>query len=626
MKIIELAQNEWQKYLSKAGIKNVDFSAETDDGFADKKFFSRFGYDYDSEFDDAFMVTAEKGRIKIKATNERSVLLAVYDALRRLGFLFLRPGDSGERIPLLRENDIRLNYTHHAKYRIRGIAPCAPKEIESMKKYIEWLPKLGLNTYFMEGFSSDSGYRSWYKHEENSMIPPDESYNLDKGLEYDCELWNIAKSRGLLYSAMGHGWNVAVISNNIFNDFYPLPDTKIENRFVALVDGKRDLPRGIVRCANLCLSNPTVQRKLLCIVEEYVKKNPQVDILQVWLGDSLNHACECDDCRKMRLSDWYVSILNKIDELLTRLGSKMKIVFAVYGDTMWPPIRNKLNGNRFTLLFCPICRDYSKSYDTVNYEAVSADIPDYDYNNLKVPSDLSKLLGHLKAWQKAFKGETICFDYQNYYGTRYDLSGLKISRITSRDVKQYEKMGLNGLISCEFYRNAFPHAFSSYAMARSLFDENFDYDKEIKEYFSGLFGEKAQVFYSYLTLVKDALPLEFYQYFGETSQVKEVCALNLQKIAALQNKTDVLSAEFSDWQPSNDCTVQSKMVCLAYFKTISAAATIFKMKVGGAEQKEMLNIREELKTYLSKNEEKLLPYVSIDHILQALYWVCVKKI
>ena len=58
---------------------------------------------YDPFFDDAYIVRAGGGRIDITASNERSVLLAVYGFLRKLGCIFTRPGAGGEVPPLKRK-------------------------------------------------------------------------------------------------------------------------------------------------------------------------------------------------------------------------------------------------------------------------------------------------------------------------------------------------------------------------------------------------------------------------------------------------------------------------------------------------------------------------------------------
>ena len=74
-------------------------------------------------------------------------------------------------------------------------------------------------------------------------------------------------------------------------------------------------------------------------VVEYAKNHSNSDYLHVWLADSNRNHCECEECRKMRPSDWYLMVMNRIDELLTEEGLDTRIVFIAYVDTLFPPKR-----------------------------------------------------------------------------------------------------------------------------------------------------------------------------------------------------------------------------------------------------------------------------------------------
>ena len=95
-------------------------------------------------------------------------------------------------------------------------------------------------------------------------------------------------------------------------------------------------------------------------------ENPKVDIVHFWLGDSLNNVCECEECKKTTISDQYVELLKEIDKRLIQHASAVKIVFLLYQDTLWIPVKNKVNSNRFILQFSPITRDYGVSYKSVD--------------------------------------------------------------------------------------------------------------------------------------------------------------------------------------------------------------------------------------------------------------------
>lgn len=614
--LLNTAKNEWESYLIKAGAKKVDLEFKVDETSFNQEKFNLNNVVFDSRFDDAFSVDISYGKGLVTATNERSVLLAVYEILRRIGFVFFSPTKQGEYIPNLRDKTITLSFTHYANCRYRGIDICAPREINSIKDYIRWLPKIGLNSLFLEGYSGNLSYRSWYLHEENEFLPK-ENYDIADAFLYDKECVDLAKSLGLIYHAMGHGWNVATFSNDRFNDMFPTKDTVIDYNKIAIVDGKRELPNGILRCANLCLSNKEVQFKLVDLVISYIKENPQVDVLHFWLGDSVNKVCECEDCVKTTISDQYVKLLNKIDFELTKIGSMVKIVFLLYHDTLFIPIEEKITSNRFIMMLAPITRDYSKPILAENIGKKQ----EYVRNKMLSPIKPEDFVAHLKEWQCVFTGDSFAFDYQNYYASRYDLSGEYVSRLIVNDIKEYKKLGLNGLISCQFYRNEFPHAFSTYAMARTLFDSEFDFKSEKGIYYKAVFGFNYKVVENYLMEVKDALPLKYYQWFGETERIREeseLLNLDFEKIVALKNKTKQFEKKLSKRLENN-----TAKILYYYTKTILAIINIIEIKNSNGDIQEQLLEREKLRIELSKNEEFLLPYCSIDHVLQTMYWLVV---
>ena len=68
---------------------------------------------------------------------------------------------------------------------------------------------------------------------------------------------------------------------------------------------------------NLCYSMECVQKSLEDDVVSYCTEHPGVDYLHFWLADGQRSFCECDECQKMRVADYYVKMLNELDEKLT---------------------------------------------------------------------------------------------------------------------------------------------------------------------------------------------------------------------------------------------------------------------------------------------------------------------
>ena len=95
MRTIEKAISEYTKYLKTGGVDGA-ISATVDSTAFDETKFNRLNCSFDEKYDDAYFVDIRQGSGKIVGTNERSVLLGVYDLLRKMGVMFLRPGKDGE--------------------------------------------------------------------------------------------------------------------------------------------------------------------------------------------------------------------------------------------------------------------------------------------------------------------------------------------------------------------------------------------------------------------------------------------------------------------------------------------------------------------------------------------------
>lgn len=107
------------------------------------------------------------------------------------------------------------------------------------------------------------------------------------------------------------------------------------------------------------MSNPDAFGGLVDYIVDYAKTHPEIDHLHVWLSDGWNNRCECDGCRVKRPSDWYVDLLNELDERLEADGLPTRIVFLAYADLLWAPERSRLrNEDRFIIMFAPLTRTW----------------------------------------------------------------------------------------------------------------------------------------------------------------------------------------------------------------------------------------------------------------------------
>lgn len=439
---------------------------------------------------------AEEGG-SITGSCPRAVLLGVYDYLRRLGCRFLGPGERWEIVPAVGREKLAADYERRASFRHRGVCIEGADSRENILEFIDWLPKAGYNSFFLQFKSPYAFLKRWYHHERNPLRAAEAYTPADA--ERDMAVLEAAvKKRGLLLHKAGHGWTGEVLGfASLSWDAEGRPLAEERRPLAAQVDGRRGLWQGVPANTNLCFANRRAAEDFAALVVDYARENPAVDCLHVWLADTFNNVCGCEECEKTTLSDQYAAVLNEIDRRLTAEGLGTRIVFLLYQELLWPPVRERLaNPDRFVLMFAPISRTFEASYDL---EGPEKPIPPYVRNRITLPTDLGENLAFLRGWQKLFQGDSFVYDYplgRAHYG---DLGYVHMARVIGADVKKLRQMGLDGYISCQELRAALPNALPNYVMGYTLFDESADTEALIDEYFRAAYGGGAEEVKAYLS-------------------------------------------------------------------------------------------------------------------------------
>lgn len=436
---------------------------------------------------DWFSVELNETEGLIVGNRSCSVLLGVYDCLRRLGCRFLAPVKSCEVAPAISRRELSLKYEHRASFYHRGVCIEGADSRENVLEFIDWLPKVGYNSFFLQFKSPYIFYARWYEHRGNPLRGPEPFTQADAQAWMEEAEREMAR-RGLLLHKVGHGWTGEVLGCTAQSwDADPEPLAEEKRPLAALVDGARGLYQGVPANTNLCFHNGDAVDAFAALVTEYARTHSNVDYLHVWLADAYNNVCECQGCQSTTPSDQYVEMLNEMDRRLTAEGLDTKIVFLLYQELLWPPIQAQLNNpKRFILMFAPISRTFEQSYQM---EKKLPKIPLYERNHITLPTDLSENLTFLRSWQKQFQGDSFIYDYplgRAHYG---DFGYVKLARVISGDVKRLKELGLNGYISCQELRAGLPNFFPNYVLGRTLMDENVDVNQLMKEYFSAAYGE-----------------------------------------------------------------------------------------------------------------------------------------
>ena len=502
---VDYAAEELRKYLrmmmTDCGNIEIKYDPEAKSGFR-LGLMQDLGRDVSdaevTELDDIIYIDTDLDGGIIAGDNPRSVLIAVYEYLRQNGCRWLFPGVDGEFIP--HKSVAPVKYRHKPASRYRGLCNEGSEYQEGMVSCVDFLPKVGMNVFMMEFFIPTSYYRRYYNHKHNETNRPPEPVTNLQILQWKRAIETELSKRGLQFHDIGHGFttqpfgiDTSVRSEDGDNDSRL---TAEQRSVLAIINGERKLWNQTPNHTQFCMSNEWARRRVVEFVADYAEKSTNSDYLHVWLGDGVNNQCECEACSKRSAPDWYVIMLNEIDEELTRRNLNTRIVFIAYGDTTWAPEHEVIkNQKRFTCLFAPISRDFSKPITRASepYEPEK-----YVRNKNNLPSTFEGIFGHVLEWRKTWKGASISYDYHFWRHQYYDLGGIERSRIIAKDIDFYQANGVDGVIEDGSQRSFFPTGLAFYTYARSLFDANLSYDDIAKDYFECAFGEDWRLFYDYL--------------------------------------------------------------------------------------------------------------------------------
>ncbi len=445
------------------------------------------------ELDDAIQIDVKEFTGVITGTNARSVLIATYRYLKELGFAFIRPGLDGEYYPETLEWK-NVSVCEKASYRHRTVCMEGSVLQKTVTDMIDWLPKAAMNGYYVQFQLPREFFDRWYSEdtpyrEKETLSDDDIRAMVSLGEEE-------IKKRSLLYHGVGHGWTSQAFGIDGSSwSVHEEPEPEYRD-VVAMINGERKLWNGVPINTNLCYSNPKARNRVTDNVVQYCLDHPELSYVHFWLGDGMNNNCECENCRGKRTSDYYVQMLNELDEKLTKAKLNTRIVFLIYFDLLWKPLYERLsNSDRFVLMFAPISRSYSASYDP----NATGEMRPYELNQLKFPKNVGENLAYLRDWQQDFKCDGFDYDYYFMWDHYFDFAQYRHAQIICEDIKNLEAIGLNGLVSCQIQRAFLPSSLNMNVMAETLWNKTVDFDTVSDRVMKTEFGENYGKVQQYLS-------------------------------------------------------------------------------------------------------------------------------
>ncbi|MBQ9778225.1 MAG: DUF4838 domain-containing protein [Clostridia bacterium] len=527
--VVDFAAAELKKYLRMMMPEAGDISlARTTDKNMQKTGYvlgllQDFGLDTsearDLSLDDIIHIDTTDCAGVIAGSNPRSVLLATYRFLQQNGCRWLYPGIDGEYIPVKAVDAVFYHKMADARY--RGQCNEGAESQQCMLETIDFTPKIGMNVYMIEFDNPFTYYNDYYNHRGNTVNRRAEpvSYDTVKQWKRQCEC-EIEK-RGLQFHDMGHGWTAEPFGISSIEGWKKVPEESIPEQtrqYLAYRKGgsavaSRRFCGGVPLNTNICMSNPAARALVVKGVADYAEAHTNVDYTHVWLADACNNHCECEACREKRPADWYVIMMNELDEELTARKCDARIAFISYVDTMWAPEKECIkNPDRFALLFAPIARKYLTSLDL---EGKKGSTMPYERNQLRMPKTIEDCYAYLTDWRRTWKGTVFCYEYHFWINQYFDLGSMYFARRISEDIKSMVRAGIEGLIEDGSQRSFFPNGFSYYVYGHTLFDLGTDVDELAADYFAHAYGKHAEYVKHYLTSVTELF--EFAYMKGEKS-------------------------------------------------------------------------------------------------------------
>ena len=517
--VLMFAAEELKKYLRmmmpQCGDIAISFEPGAKDGFRlglAEDFGLTFEEAIEPVLDDVVHIETDAQGGILTGSNPRSVLFAVYRLLKENGCRFLYPGVDGEYIPVKEIEPV--SYHHMADHRFRGQCNEGGESQQCMLETIDFYAKLEMNTYMLEFDIPYYYYDVYYSHKYNEKNRPPEPVTAEQVLQWkrQCEA-EIAK-RGLQFHDMGHGWTAEPygLSSTVgwnASEGEVAPEIA---QYLAQMNGERKLFGGVPLNTNLCMSKPEVRTIMAKAVADYAENHQNVTYIHVWLADGSRNHCECEECQKLRPSDYYMMIMNELDEELERRGLDSKIVFIAYVDTLYAPEQITIkNPKRFALLYAPIQRSYTSSVDSTKI----GETPAFERNKWLTPVSAEANAAFLRDWQKNWKGSCFCYEYHFWKHVVFDPGMMAISRRIYEDIVSLKSIGIEGIVEDGSQRAFFPNGFAIYIYAEALRDRNCNYEQVREDYFRHIYGDQWEAALSYLERMSETFDFAYME--GERS-------------------------------------------------------------------------------------------------------------
>lgn len=416
---------------------------------------------------DAYGITVRGDAVILTGGSARAVLYAAYDFLARLGCQWLAPdftyyAGEAEHVP----HEPTLVYVSSGDviqrpvFAIRKLdmAGARSHDIESLRKIVEWMPKLRYNTLMVSMVSGIGGHKTW--DDWRGALTPE----LEK--------------RGITIEVGGHGYqhflNARMEGGTLFTrhpDWFGRDSACKPSRATQLVFNT---------------ANPDAVAYLIGNVVRYVTAHPEIDVFDFWPPDGARWA-ECAEQKSLgTVEDRHARLVTQLYTALKRARPELRVEMIAYAHAKLPP-EHELIPPDVLVDFCPIGQDF--------------DVPIYDptaENNAIYVSAIQK-------WRRAFSGDIGLYSYYRKYAWR-SLPNV-IPHYMQRDLQWYATVPLQGISSYAEPGDWYTYELNHYALGQLAWNPDIDVDSLIDGYARARYGPAHDVASAALNALENSFRL-----------------------------------------------------------------------------------------------------------------------
>ncbi|MGE3075273.1 MAG: DUF4838 domain-containing protein [Dehalococcoidia bacterium] len=297
---------------------------------------------------DGFEVAVEGESVTIAGDSPRGTLNGAYWLLERLGFLWVRPGETGRRFVLGRT-------LAEGRYRETPGFPRRTLILGNDALHDEWPEWLE--------FASRNRYNSVFFHDTPpSVIDRGKAHRplsaediARDGKGWMFERWDSdgeairaeAAKRGIALQFGGHHLP-GLLKRELFAshpDWFPLRNGARDARY------------------NLCVSSPDAIAEVSARAREFLQRFHGAAVYHLWADDIVGGGwCSCDDCAALTPSDQALRATNVLAGVLAGIDAAARIAHLAYHDTIAPP-KSVTPASNVTALYAPRNRNYAFPID-----------------------------------------------------------------------------------------------------------------------------------------------------------------------------------------------------------------------------------------------------------------------